>query len=627
MIKLNKIVLTLITAMACISEIIAVTANPSPVTVTNPDGTQLTLNMKGDERRHYRMSIDDYTVMEDHDGYYKYAIDSAGTLKPGKIRAHNPDKRSLSERLFLQSHPTRIMQKDTASAFGSHHKMSIESFSKRHSDSQSSLRAAATPSRKYMVLLIDFADVKFSRTNSDFTNLLNQSGYTASGATGYAGSVKDYYTDNSSGQFIPQFDVYGPITLSQNMAYYGGNDADDNDLRPREMILEACALANNLYPTLNFSTYDNDGNKVVDNVAAFYAGYAESNGAPANTIWPHQWSVSGLTANKVFDNTSVDSYSCSSELKGVIGTEMEGIGTFCHEFGHVLGLPDLYDTDDDENGLFFDSNAYNLMSSGNYNNNSNTPPYLSIFERELLGWATSTKLSGDITISNLAHIGASNKAYYIHTNPQPAAGAYDTEWFYLENRQKTGWDSYIPGHGLIISHVDMSANAISTYWNTGLLNAYSSHPCYDLLEADGLADYGTRGGDPFPGTSGKSSFTDTGTPNALSWGSVATQTPVTQITESSSLISFVVGNGTSTATQIINDEDTTPSVSYQQGQIIVSNLSDDASVSLFDVSGRLISSRISSSNKAVFQITTSGVFLIRVNQNNMTKTLKIAVTL
>jgi len=607
----------------------AVTANPEPVTITQPDGSKLTIQLKGDERKHYSKTTDNYTVLQDSDGYYKYAVDTLGRLKPGKIRAHNPGTRKATELQYLNNIQTGLQQKDSTSAFGSHNTMKSAEVLQKIKSNQTSLRSTTIPTKKYLVILVNFADVKFTRANADFTNMLNQTGYTASGAIGYTGSVKDFYTENSMGKFIPQFDVYGPVTLSQNMAYYGGNDASGNDLRPREMVLEACNLANSAYSALNFKNYDNDGDLIVDNVAIFYAGYAESSGAPANTVWPHQWSVSGISGIKKFDLVTVNSYSCSSELKDNSGTSMEGIGTFCHEFGHVLGLPDLYDTDGADHGQFFDSNKFNLMSSGNYNNNSNTPPYLSTFEREIIGWTSSVKLSGDTTITGLAHMGTSNKAYYIHTNPQPAAGAYDTEWFYLENRQQTGWDSYIPGHGLVITHVDLSDSAFIKYWNNGEGNAYASHPCYDLLEADGIADYATRGGDPFPGTSGRTYFTDSGSPNALSWNGVATATPITKITESSSLISFTVGNGTkSVATLGLNGtNEENASIVCLNGQITVSNLSSGASVSLFNTSGESLNSQIASSGRVTFQVPANGVYIIRINQNSSVKSYKVAVVL
>ncbi|WP_243347546.1 M6 family metalloprotease domain-containing protein [Parabacteroides sp. FAFU027] len=626
MIKPFYITITIVLSVIFLYPIgaLAVTANPEPVTIAQPDGSKLTLKLNGDERKHYSRTTDNYTVLQDSDGYYKYAIDSLGKLKPGYIRAHNPENRKATESHFLQSISTGLRQKDSTSVFGTHNTLKRASITQYLIQPESGLRSATVPTQRYLVILVNFADVKFSRTNADFTNMLNQTGYTATGATGYTGSVKDYYTENSMGNLVPQFDVVGPVTLSQNMAYYGGNDASGNDLHPREMVLEACTLANNAYSSLNFKNYDNDGDKVVDNIAIFYAGYAESNGASANTIWPHQWSVSGVSGNKLFDGVYVSSYSCSSELKGVSGTTMEGIGTFCHEFGHVLGLPDLYDTDGADNGQFFDSNSFNLMASGNYNNNANTPPYLSIFERKIIGWSTSIRLSGDTTITGLSHIGNSNKAFYIHTNPQPAPGENDTEWFYLENRQQTGWDSYIPGHGLVITHVDLSDSAFVKYWNNGLGNAYASHPCYDLLEADGIANYASRSGDPFPGTSGRTDFTDSGIPNSLSREGVATATPVTQITESSNLISFIVGKGVkSISTAVTETVGDNLAIISQNGEIRLNGLVTGASASLYNVAGELLSDKTSTSGQLTFPVRANGVYIIRLIKNGSVRSYKV----
>ncbi len=602
----------------------AVSAYPEPITVIQPDGTQITIRLHGSERQHYTRTIDNYTLLQDTDGYYKYAIDSMGFLKPGKLKAHNPENRKAEELLLLNKIPTNLKRQTSGSQIGSVNLVKSSEIMQKIHQSQSGLRSAITTTSKYLVILINFADATFTKTNADFANMLNQAGYNVNGATG---SVKDYYAENSMNSFTPQYDVYGPVTLSQSIAYYGANDADGDDLRPREMILDACAKVNSLY-NVNFSQYDNDKDGSVDNIAVFFAGYAESSGAPATTIWPHQWDVSGLTTGvKQYNNVKLGSYSCSSELKGISGSTMEGIGTFCHEFGHVLGLPDLYDTDYEDNGDFFDSNAYNLMASGNYNNSGRTPPYLSIFEREILGWSTSGILSKTTKIENLEHIGASNKAYYMLTNPAPAPGASETEYFYLENRQKTGWDTYIPGHGLIITHVDLSKEAISKYWQNGKGNAYASHPCYDLMEADGIMDNATRAGDPFPGTSGRTYFTDTDTPNAISWSGLATNKPITDITETDQKISFNFmssSSGISTEVEPVSDENGI-TITVQNSQIVISNLSDESTIQLYDMSGKMTKLLNSRTDLVSIPVEKKGIFIVRVSQNGISKSYKVPV--
>jgi len=194
-------------------------------------------------------------------------------------------------------------------------------------------------SKRFLVLLVQFNDLYFSVSNSNlaFTRMLNQEGYSENGGTG---SVRDYYYENSSGAFAPEFDVIGPITLSKSVRYYGANKEDGGEMyeRSQEMVIEAAQLARQQYG-VNFSQYDNDGDGIVDNVFVFFAGHNEAEGGPDYTIWPHAWNV--YYENVVYDGVRLSSYACASELRGHQGTTMAGIGTYCHEFGHVLGMPDF----------------------------------------------------------------------------------------------------------------------------------------------------------------------------------------------------------------------------------------------------------------------------------------------
>ena len=214
-------------------------------------------------------------------------------------------------------------------------------------------KAPATPlssgfpkvgSPRSLVILVNFADKSFvvPDPKAAFSRLLNTEGYNENGGTG---SARDYFRASSNGQFNPNFDVVGPYTLPNTMAYYGGNDSDDYDLRPADMVIHACSLANEF---VNFADYDIDNDGYVDNVFIYYAGFNEAEGANENTVWPHRWVVysGNYTGSKVFDGKTVYDYACTSELKGSSGSTMCGIGTFTHEFGHVIGLPDHYHTED-----------------------------------------------------------------------------------------------------------------------------------------------------------------------------------------------------------------------------------------------------------------------------------------
>ena len=222
--------------------------------------------------------------------------------------------------------------------------------------------------KRFLVLLIEFSDLSFTLENPQeaFSNQLNQEGYSAHGATG---SVRDFYIDNSSGQFMPIYDVYGPVKVSKAYSYYGKNDAQGSDTNPDEALYEACCI---LDPDLDFSIYDNDHDGFVDFVYVIYAGRGEADGGGGNTIWPHtSWIYSSYGKTVYLDGKRLDTYACSPELQSGSGyLTRDGIGSFCHEFSHVLGLSDHYATN---YSSVKQTGAWDLMCSGSYNNNSNTP--------------------------------------------------------------------------------------------------------------------------------------------------------------------------------------------------------------------------------------------------------------
>jgi M6 family metalloprotease-like protein len=199
----------------------------------------------------------------------------------------------------------------------------------------------ATGEVRVPVLLVQYSDVKLSSENpkTAFEGHINGEDYKDEG--GY-GSVREYFVDQSEGKFMPQFDIIGPITLSNPMEYYGGNDAQGNDKNAREMVQEACQNAD-----VDFSQYDNNGDGYVDIVYIIYAGYGEASNVAQleNTIWPHQWQLETALS---LDGVKISKYACNNELDGYQGNELDGIGTFCHEFSHCLGLPDFYPTGDDQ---------------------------------------------------------------------------------------------------------------------------------------------------------------------------------------------------------------------------------------------------------------------------------------
>ena len=371
---------------------------------------------------------------------------------------------------------------------------------------------------KGIIILVEFADNSFIEGHDKelFSDIMNGERYSENGATG---SARDYFMDQSSGLFIPDFDVYGPVKLSRNMAYYGKNDTYGQDSNPHQMVIEACKYLEE-EENVDFSKYDFDEDGTIDFVYIIYAGYAESYGASSNTIWPH---ASNITVRGEYHNVSgklLDKYACSSELKYVSGEVVEGIGTLCHEFSHVLGLPDMYDT----NGISNQLGSWDVMDVGNYNNESHTPPSYSAFERSSLGWLELTELDTPADRIELPELTSSNFAYRVST-------PVEDEFFTLENRQQVGWDAYQPGKGLMIIHVTYEPSA----WTNNLVNSGSIRR-YDLVEADGTQGNG-HATDLFPNGS-VDAFTDYTTPSSLTWNGTPTEKGITMIKDEDGLITF-----------------------------------------------------------------------------------------
>lgn len=318
-----------------------------------------------------------------------------------------------------------------------------------------------------LLILVNFSDITFNERNNQlaFDSLANGENYTYNGATG---SCKSYFEVQSNGQYSPEFDVIGPVTLPQTSAYYATNDTLDNDKYVVDFVVDACKAADE--QGVDFSQYDNDNNGVVDFIYIIYAGYAESEGAPSTTMWPHNWDlISALYfgysnmdeyyANSAsdfklpsFDGKLVNAYACSNELRKSTDTRA-GIGTICHEFSHVLGLPDYYlTTQSPVVAQRYTPGAWSLMGYGNYLNNGNTPPNYSVYDKYYLGWLEPEALSK----SQSLEIPADGETTYMISCDEKhvEAGACRTDTvYYLENRQKEGWDAYLPGHGLLVWRV------------------------------------------------------------------------------------------------------------------------------------------------------------------------------
>ncbi|MHC1704780.1 MAG: M6 family metalloprotease domain-containing protein [Tenuifilaceae bacterium] len=529
MIKNQAIFLLFLTFLNTISfSSIAVKAYPYPVEYTQPDGSTISIILKGDERVKWAKTIDGYSILKNGKGYFEYAIhDSKKDLVPSGVIAKNVKERDINDLLFLSKTEKGLKYSNSQISM-------LKSISKLNlKGSQKTF--PTTGARKLICILIGFTDKPFTKTQNDFNNLFNQIGYNADGATG---SVKDYYLENSYNQLNLTITIAGPYIAANNMAYYGGNDTNGDDLRPNKLVEEAVTLANT---SVNYADFDNDNDGYVDGVYVIYAGFGEEAGGNENTIWAHAWSI-----NKVFDGKIITNYSCSSELRGNTGTGISRIGVICHEFGHVLGANDYYDTDYDDNGEYIGTGKWDIMADGSWNNNGATPPHHNPYTKiNDYNWATATTIStgNTFTISNSAE--NSNSFYRINTTTP-------NEYFLIENRQRLKFDSYVPGQGMMIFHVD--GNFInSNPYEINTTNHQGMYPVCAGATGNPPSEYGSINSNycPFPGIGLKTSFTDNTTPHSKSWLGANTNKPITNITENNTLktITFTVSVSTDVSSE------------------------------------------------------------------------------
>ncbi|MDE5790002.1 MAG: M6 family metalloprotease domain-containing protein [Muribaculaceae bacterium] len=490
---------------------LGVPANPALQPVTQPDGSVVMARLHGDERSHLILSADGLPIDRGSDGlfyYYECGADERPVLS--KQRVADP-KETLKEKAFIESIDRQKLEK----AFNKDRELKVNKRVRSKVPPQVNA-FPCTGSPRGLVLLIEYSDVSFTvpNPNDSFARMLNEEGYSDYGGWG---SARDWFISNSDGRFTPQFDVVGPITLSHPRAYYGANKGGD-DIRPEMMIIEACGM---IADEVDFSLYDADDDGFIDNVFAFYAGYGENLGAmvPSECVWPHSWDIAEATSVPYyFNGKRLNHYACTNEID--LTNTMDGIGTFVHEFSHVMGLPDLYATN---YSFAFTPGRWSVMDEGPYNNNSRTPPCYSAFERLSLGWLEPVKLDkpSNIKIPPIAE----NRAYYIPTEDE-------NEYFLLENRQQTGWDTFIPYHGMLVWHIDYNENI----WRYNTVNDRRDHQYVDIVEADNHQNEDTVDGDPFPGAKNITSFTDETEPAMVSWAGAGCGVPLTDIYESNGYI-------------------------------------------------------------------------------------------
>ena len=490
---MKKQLLSLVAILCCGIAALAVPAKPGWHTISQSDGTTLNVQTVGNAFNHAILTTDGLTVARGADGDLYYTSSLTGLTA---VRAHEANQRTSAENAFIAAQRGNLSmqyksynlpkQRDTFGVGGSNDESGVPAYGQR----------------RIPIILVEYKDKKFNNTREEIIDAM---------LTGDL-SVGQYFRDQSNGLYEPNFEVHGIYCLSQNRQYYGGNSGG-NDQRLGLMVTEAVQLAS--ADGVSFSPYDTNSDDYCDVVIIIYAGVGEAQASwnHPEAIWPCNWSLDaaayyGMGGNGAFrpknNDPIVDNFAVFNELYGSDdnGKTIDGIGTFAHEFGHCLGLPDFYDTG---NGNHFGMGDWSIMCMGCYNGDGFVPAGYSAYEKHFMGWIDYiTPRPGTyytLPVWNQKNA-MTDKAVCITSDLN------SNEFFILENRKKQGWDRYMPGEGILISHVTYDANR---WWGNTPNNENIQLMTY--MAADNTLSYSNEATDTWPQPN-KTQFTDNSTPAA-----------------------------------------------------------------------------------------------------------------
>lgn len=485
----------------------AVPAINTPLTFKQSDGSSITVRLVGDERFSTYLTMDGLTLERAINGDFYYRTAKAVS----SVMAHNVNARTQAELNYIQANSAMMkLEEMLPTNLGGNNSARKAPSIKANAD------VPQKGSPKIPIVLVQYSDFKMrsSNPNQTFEGQFNTN----------TRSALKYFTDQSNGQYTPQFDILGPVTLSNTRAYYGARTSSDNDAKPGSMVGEAVKALTDV----DWSQYDNDGNGSVDVVIILYAGPGEAQGATSNAIWPHQWYLSSAyyygrsDYNAFYQNgVKIDKYACFCETRGSsdYSTTVDGIGTFCHEFSHCLGLPDYYETTYAHG--YYGMGNWSLMNSGSYLGNSACPAAYTAYEKEFMGWMTipTAEANTYYTLKNIDSQECNAVRIY---NPNSI-----NEYYILENHQRKGWNAYQAASGMMVNHITYSSSA----WNSNTVNN-STPQRMTIIPADDKLATSNESGDLYP-YNGNNKLTDISTPAAtLNEGTQKLMgKPITEITQ------------------------------------------------------------------------------------------------
>ncbi len=480
----------------------ATTASPAPVVYIQPDGTTLTIMLKGDEFIHWATTPDGFTILSDTLGYYEYAsVDTDGKLGFSGIRVHDAMNRTTVEKRFLRKIKHGLFFSDLQVK---EMKQWQQSGYQRSSSMSLSNGFPKTGTRKLLQILANFSNTTSTYSTGDFNAMMNTPGYNGTG------SFRDYFLEVSYGQLTVNTTVTIWVNVPQTHDYYGPRD------KWREFAYDAVVAAHT-QTTVNFSDFDNNNDGIVDGVAIIHQGRGQEESANLNDIWAHKWDLSsaGYTISQcTFNGVRVDEYMTSPELFGPVS--ITNVGVVCHEFGHILGSPDFYDTDFAYAGLYDGTGKWDLMGDGNWNgtvgNYGNLPAHMNAWIKSYFHWTNPILITTQQT--QILRNAQQYPDVIRYNGPVPI------RYFLCENRQQTGFDTGLPGHGMIIYAID--SNNLCYRFNTNTINhddiqavcpmsAISTTANGVMLSPSNI----NTDGCPWPGSGLKTTFSDVTIPSSL----------------------------------------------------------------------------------------------------------------
>lgn len=507
---MKKFLLSAIAAMFMALPTFASKANSEPFKVKQADGTELTVVLHGDEHFHWYSTVDGVILARADGQFFVAQIANDGAIVATEQLAHNAQQRSASEASLAAKQNLNLF--NTPKAVARREAMRVQQTGRA---GYNYFPHKGSPTA--VVILAKFNDTEFYLPNpvKSFEQYFNgdeQKDF-GNGENRNYGSVKKYFTDMSDGQFTPNFKIVGPVTLPQSMEYYGANTGGSKDVNYRQFVKDACTEASKLLSFDN-ADFDSDRDGCVDLVAIIFAGFGENNDpTDENTLWPK----TSLQDFGTYNGKSVKTAMMISELnakKSLLGSggsystpQINGVGVFCHEMSHTMGLPDFYSTTSPANEKDNQELEYwSIMDGGENVNNGYCPTAYTAFERKHMGWRDYVEMEDGKTYSlKTADKGELGHVYY---NPNTLASGRVADYFVFENVQNKGWNTKLPGHGLIAYRVSLRNNNMQ--YNTPINNIVGD-PGFTLVPADGcvLNSYNTKSfsaykssmaADPFPGT-------------------------------------------------------------------------------------------------------------------------------